>query len=365
MKIVHVLPNAGSGIESLVRSLVPHFAASGVETHLVYLSDSVAPLSMPFGTVRSSHVLRLRSNPLRTIRLVRNLFRNIEPDVVHSHSLLPSLVSALAGCPARHVRTIHSLYPYFYQSNVRSKLKRQIERWALHATTSQLVCVSNAVARSLPWSSRPEPLTIYNGVSVDRLPLPAGTVPGRKVVAVGRLEPQKAYARLLEAFSLIHKDIPDARLRIAGEGSQRQMLDQMIDTLRLRSSVQLLGQVHDVSELYRDADVLACSSDYEGLPLSVIEALCSGCPAVSTPIDAVREAAAFVDDGIRFSDDFSADSLATTMKEELLQQSADDLPRRLRRAIATRHAFSANKCAASYLGLYSRLVGMPGRWPDA
>ena len=306
----NVLPNAGSGIETLIRSLVSHFAARGDEMHLIYLSDSVAPMPMPSGAVASISVLQLRSAPVRTVWRMRKLSHQIDPDVLHSHSYFQASFAPLPdGLPRRSGPSMRHIHTFVDQTRARNS-KRAVRRWALRVTDSRVVCVSNAVAKSLPWSFHQEPLIIYNGVNTDDLPRPDGGATGRTIVAVGRLEHQKGYPRLLEAFSLLLQEVPDARLRIAGEGTQRRMLEQMIETLQMNSTVQMLGHVRDVSSLYRGARMLAFSSNYEGLGLSVVEALCCGCPAVSTPLDPVREIAALVPDGIRFADDFGAESFS-------------------------------------------------------
>jgi glycosyltransferase involved in cell wall biosynthesis len=352
MKVVHVLPNAGSGIESLVCSMTPHLSHWGVETHLIYLSSSVAPLQLPPDVVASVTVLPLRLEPARSLRRFRRLMRGLRPDVIHSHSFLPTVVSSLASIPARHVRTVHTPYPYFFESNPRSIVKRLVEIRALRVVDSQLVCVSNAVARSLPWAPPRVFRTIYNGVPADSLTRPRGTPDSRKIVAVGRLEEQKGYPRLLAAFSILLSDLPDAQLLIAGEGTQHLQLAGIIKSLQIGQSVRLLGHVTDVASLYRDARLCASSSNYEGFGLSIVEALCSGCQVVSTPIDSAREIAAVVRNGVRFAEDFRPESLAKAMKAELLQSTIHEDVRRLRLAQAARDAFSVQKCAASYFQLY-------------
>jgi glycosyltransferase involved in cell wall biosynthesis len=103
---------------------------------------------------------------------------------------------------------------------------------------------------------------------------------GRRFLAVGRLAPQKNFTLLLDAFALLAT--PDDQLVIAGEGPCRAALEQRVSRLDLTAQVLLPGHVCDVAQLYRNSDALVLSSDYEGVPGVVIEALAAGLPIAAT-----------------------------------------------------------------------------------
>lgn len=103
---------------------------------------------------------------------------------------------------------------------------------------------------------------------------------GRRFLAVGRLAPQKNFALLLQAFSQAR--MPGDQLVIAGEGPERAKLQAQGQALGIAAQVQFAGHAHDMPALYREADVLVVSSDYEGVPAVVIEALAAGLPVAAT-----------------------------------------------------------------------------------
>ena len=355
MKVLHVLPNAGSGIETLVTSMLPYFRQHAVETHLLYLSDVVAPVAAARREVHSLTHMNIRRDPLKAVTGYRDMVRTLRPDIVHAHSMLPSLLAATErNSSVRHVRTVHAPYPYFSARDVRSVIKRYIEGKALKYTASTVVCVSNTVAKTLPWQLTEPVLTIYNGVSTAH-PMPIQHNSGNQlVVSAGRLEAQKNYPRLLKAFSTLLHAVPEAQLAIAGEGSQRGILEDMIRTLRLEDHVTLLGQVTDMTALYEKADLFVLSSDYEGLGLAAMEALCAGCLVVSTPIESSCEIDATLGGGmIRFASDFSPGALSDTMENTLREASSTD-PDFTPRISGIRKRLSADNCATQYLDLYRR-----------
>lgn len=103
---------------------------------------------------------------------------------------------------------------------------------------------------------------------------------GRSFLAIGRLAAQKNFGLLLDAFARMAG--PDDRLVIVGEGSERRMLESQIRRLGLEAKVRLPGHISPLDSELAAADALVLSSDYEGVPAVVAEALASGLPIVAT-----------------------------------------------------------------------------------
>jgi GalNAc-alpha-(1->4)-GalNAc-alpha-(1->3)-diNAcBac-PP-undecaprenol alpha-1,4-N-acetyl-D-galactosaminyltransferase len=106
-------------------------------------------------------------------------------------------------------------------------------------------------------------------------------IEGRFILAVGRLEKQKRFDLLLAAFAQ-SKARQDCRLVIVGRGSQQAAIEQCIKTLGLEEQVILVGFDPNPYKYMAKTDFQVMSSDYEGYPLVLIEALSLGCPIVST-----------------------------------------------------------------------------------
>jgi glycosyltransferase involved in cell wall biosynthesis len=104
--------------------------------------------------------------------------------------------------------------------------------------------------------------------------------PGRRFLAIGRLAAQKNFGLLLDAFARMAG--PDDHLSIIGEGSARRLLEGQIARLGLAGKVRLPGHVSPLDSELAAADALVLSSDYEGVPAVVAEALAAGLPVVAT-----------------------------------------------------------------------------------
>ena len=122
----------------------------------------------------------------------------------------------------------------------------------------------------------PNPLRETGSVSA---PLPV-TPPF--MLAVGRLNPQKAYDVLLKAFAQVAAALPGWKLAILGDGDLRESLQQLAAGLGIAPRVIFAGHVADPGPWYRQARMLVHPARYEGLPNAVLEAMDAGCPVIVT-----------------------------------------------------------------------------------
>lgn len=119
-------------------------------------------------------------------------------------------------------------------------------------------------------------------------------LPRRFVLAGGRMELQKNFFALIEAFALVAPRFPEYCLLIAGEGSLRSQLEAQVKELNLADRILLPGFVKNLSPYYRAADAFVLSSAFEGFPNILLEAMAAGCPAVAFdcptgPADIIRD----------------------------------------------------------------------------
>jgi glycosyltransferase involved in cell wall biosynthesis len=363
MKVLQVLPNAGSGLEHFLAPLLPIWRAQGIETHVVYCSDRSSPLPAVVEQAHSAVAFSDRHGFARRSREMQRIIGMQRPDVVHTHSLIPSalVAAALVGASAKVVRTVHSTYPYFAPSTVLNALKRRGEAAILRVTRSHLVCVSDTVRQSLPPSYPRVRRVIHNGVDVrsrsshtnvrDCPPV---------VVSLGRLEVEKRFDLLVAAFAQLLERGTAARLVVAGEGSQRQRLQELTRELGVQDAVEFPGFIKNTAALLDRASVFVCTSRFEGLGLSVLEAMAESCPVVSVPIPALTEVASLCEDAMIITADASAAAIAGAM-ERILRDEA--LRSRLSDAgpHAIRRHFSASACASEYSSLFRSLKASDAR----
>lgn len=104
----------------------------------------------------------------------------------------------------------------------------------------------------------------------------------KQIVAIGRFTKQKNFMLLLRAFATIHKEFPQYQLTIYGQGEQRATLEHFIIEHNLEGAVSLPGYVKDIPQQLLEPSVFVLSSDYEGMPNALMEAMASGLACIST-----------------------------------------------------------------------------------
>lgn len=134
-------------------------------------------------------------------------------------------------------------------------------------------------------------VVIHNPVFEESLPEISQLEKKPIIVNVGRLNNQKNQKMLIEAFDLIKDKYSKYCLEIYGEGVERQNLEKLIHEKNLEKRVVLVGNVQDVIEKIQNAELFVLSSDFEGMPNALIEAMAMGLPCISTdcPIGGPRE----------------------------------------------------------------------------
>lgn len=140
----------------------------------------------------------------------------------------------------------------------------------------------------------------------------------KMIVAVGRLAKEKSFDRLLEVCKLLKEDGCDFQLHIIGEGAERMKLESMIKEYALAESVFLEGFIDNPYPYIKAADVIACSSLYEGLSTVVIESLILGKPIATTPCGGMKELLGNSEYGIIAED--SVQGLYKEIKKLLLSE---------------------------------------------
>mgnify|MGYP004602439659 FL=1 len=123
---------------------------------------------------------------------------------------------------------------------------------------------------------------IVNPVNEKFINYPISKSKEKKIVSVGRLTEQKNIDLLIDSFSDIEKDFPEYTLTIYGDGNMREHLSNKIKSLNLENKIAMPGIVNNIQENIIDASLFVMSSDYEGIPNALIEAMTLGLPVIST-----------------------------------------------------------------------------------
>lgn len=285
------------GAERITRTLAAAFAEAGREVGCVvhpgaarFRSEVERAGAVAFPIPEADRLSRMAP-------LVRGI-RDFRPDLVHIHRTWPlsDRYAAVAARRAGATRVVATEHVRWERCGRRDRLaKRFLARFDV-----SIVAVSEAVRESLLgyWKLPRSLVTVVeNGIDAARFcgeeEVPAGTFPSSwtaRIGAVGRLEEQKGYDVLIDAMALVRDRVPGAGLLIAGEGSLRDDLETRVQERGLLGAVRFAGALESVAPLLRSLDVYVLASRWEGLPLTVLEAMAAGTPVVATAVEGTVEA---------------------------------------------------------------------------
>lgn len=300
---LHVMHLSGGLREQYPTLLVAGSVAQGEQDQTPLVRQRVPAVEIIPALGREIHPIR----DLRVLFRLYRLFRTVRPTIVHTHTAKAGTVGRVAAWLARvpvRVHTFHGhvLRGYFGAAKTRAFIL--LERWLANRSTA-IVAISPLQAEELVnefrITSRDKIRVIPLGLDLApfaalghderrrRLRAEIGVNDDIVVTCVGRLVPIKNHRLLLHAFHRAKTGGLAARLLIVGDGSERPALEALRDELHLKDAVQFLGWRHDLDVVYAGSDIVVLSSDNEGTPVSLIEALASGCAVVSTDVGGVRD----------------------------------------------------------------------------
>lgn len=353
MKLMTVIPGMTAGGAEVVAATLS--VAAHRDGHDVRLASgpgfrvaAVAAAGVPHVPVPLDS--RRPGDVARSVLRLRQAARTSAPDLVHAHNPKAALAARLAfGRAVPILTTVHGVPAEELANAVR------ILRWS----ADRVVAVSGFVAGQLLDLGYPtdrtevvenaiEPVGSYpRDLARDELGVGADQVVG---LCLARLVDQKRHDLLVEAWTRLPRH---AVLLVAGDGPNRSKIEAAVTRHGLSDRVRLLGERTDVPRLLAAADLLVLPTDWEGLPISLLEAMGAGVPVVVSRVGGVVET---LGTALRLVEPGAADSLAAAL-DELVADAAlrADLGRRGRALVADR--FAPERMLAAYRELYGALAG--------
>lgn len=310
IRSIHVLElrsvrGTGGGPEKTILMGAASADPVSLRTTVCYLADRRDEV---FGIGRWAHELGLDYVEIRerhsfdwTIWAeLRRLVRARGIDIVHAHDYKTNLLALLLD-RAESVVPLSTVHGWTGHTRRETTLYYPVDKRLL-ARFPRLIAVSGQIRDELVrCGAKPEHITtVLNGIDHHAFrrnrrrgaeTRAALEIPPHAIVlgAVGRLEPQKRFDLLLEGFARLRQRYPNLHLMIVGDGSSRERLQRLAKQAGLGNECRFMGHWTNVAELHHAFDVFVQSSDYEGTPNSVLEAMALETPIVATDAGGTRE----------------------------------------------------------------------------
>lgn len=236
--------------------------------------------------------LNININKKNLFQKVKNLFLNLKryreyietsnPDIIISFLPRSSYYSAIIASKTKTKLIISernnpsSIYT--------SKIKKVLTNY-LYGKADKLVFQTRMAKDFFSKKIQNKSIIIPNSVAEEFFDNSYIGTRQKKVVTVGRLAEQKNHSLLINAFKIVVENHPEYKLYIYGEGPLKEKLLTIIKNYRLENNVYLMGISCNIIEDIYDASIFVLSSNFEGMPNALMEALTLGVPSISTDCD--------------------------------------------------------------------------------
>lgn len=275
----------GGGAERVISLLSSALAESGHETYVLKyysvnneypVNDKVTVINMSDG----NHADYQRISYLEKVIRIRRIIKETKPDVVIPFLFLVALCTEIA-CVGLKINVLQSMRidPASSPKFIPYRIMRD-----LLVYKSKCTFVQNQTQKAyFPKKYHHKIHVLFNPISENLLSATWNPPKNQFVVCgIGRLDQQKNFKLLMDAFKLAFSNTPEAVLRIYGEGAQREELYNYAQKCGMDDRIQMMGRSNDIQSVYENSSLFVLSSNFEGMPNTLLEAMAVGVPCIST-----------------------------------------------------------------------------------
>lgn len=271
------------GTERVIAHLLTKWCKNGIESSLILLNQDPIFYEIPdcvklyeIGKLSPKHYL----DKLKKYSEVRKIIKSISPDIVLSmpEEIGIFLIGALLGTKIPVVVSERN-NPWVMPNKKVTRVLRKL----LYPFADGIIFQTNQAALFFSKKIQKKGIILPNPLDTSRIPEPFDGEREKVIIGAGRLEPQKNFSLLIDAFKEFYQQHQDYKLVIYGDGRLRKQLEYEIENARLPAgTIELPGRVSDLPEKINKATAFVLSSDFEGMPNVLIEAMAMGVPCIST-----------------------------------------------------------------------------------
>ena len=220
-----------------------------------------------------------------------SLIHQIKPDIIHAHSSKAGVIARVAGwiCKVPVVFTAHG-WGFSPRTPNKRRLLALIAEKLLASLTTKIICVSESdrqLALSLSVGNKNSLVVVRYGINNIHVTIANASQQPPRLIMVARFNEQKDQTTLLKAIAQLADN--SIHLELVGSGQSLEFCKVLAKSLGIEDQVSFLGDRRDVNDLLAQAQIFILSTHYEGLPISILEAMRAGLPVIATSVNGIPE----------------------------------------------------------------------------
>lgn len=346
-----------AGAEVMCENLAYELIDRGHNVTVVSLYNYHSPITerMEQNNVRLIYLNKKEGISLGIIRQLRDIIKEYKPDIIHTHLYILKYV-AIASVGLGKIGIVHTVHNIAEKEN--GHIDRVINKFlfnigkAVPVALSELIKETIENAYGLPKAKIP---VILNGV-----PLPT-EVPDRDfsynetitIINIGRYTEAKNQTSLIKAVINLHKKDNRIQLDIYGDGPLKASINSLIKENHADSYIHENGLTDNVKSKLQTADIFVLPSIYEGIPMTIIEAMGAKMPIIASNVGGIPDMITDGIDGLICGTDSESieSTINTVINDENLRSTIS------KNAFTKAEVFSSAKMAEHYEHLYNWIIG--------
>jgi glycosyltransferase involved in cell wall biosynthesis len=355
MKVMQIMPRfVLAGAEIMGEHLAIALADNSLDVSVISLYDYQSPITkrLEENGVPVFYLEKKLGFDIKIINRLYKLFKEQKPDVIHTHLyIMPYVIPAaiLARVPVR-VHTIHNIA----EKEV-GTINRKFSRFFYKFCRVRPVSISPLVQESVmeEYGLQPAKVNmIYNGIDLNKCIPKKNYKTKEKIILlhIGRFSEQKNHMELIESFKIVHDSAPNAVLRLIGSGELEPGVRERVKELNLEECVEFLGLKSNVHKFLAEADIFVLPSLWEGMPMTLIEAMATGLPIVAAEVGGIPDMIKDNTTGLLVSPhrESISEALLRFIGDYRLRENMGNAAK-----IASKQ-FSSQEMAKQYIGVYKK-----------
>lgn len=355
MKVIQIMPEFGlAGAETMCENLTVELVKKGVDVVVVSLYNYHSAITdrLEKQNIKICYLNKKPGLDLSIIIKLYRLFKKEKPDVIHTHRYVMqyAVPAAILARVKKRVHTVHSI------ATKETTATAQKLNWIFYHFNHVIpVALSKEIQSTvierynLPHQKIP---VIYNGIDLKKCIVKNSYKANKKIrfLHIGRFSKVKNHLLLIEAFAEVHKKNCNTELVLIGTGELEENIKKKTLEFGLMDSVIFAGLKEDVYPDLNAADVFVLPSLYEGMPMTIIEAMGTGLPVIATNVGGIPSMIKTGENGLLVNAD--VDALVNAMSRVVVNEN-------LRRTMGvkarevTETIFSSNIMCNKYYKIYS------------
>lgn len=298
INLIHIIPDLGTGgAEKLVIDLCKNIDKEKINCKIVSLYSSNNTIYEKIAKENSIEIEYLNKRPGLDISIVKKIIKIIKKshvDVIHTHLYVTPyvyLANLLSG-KKKWIHTVHNI--------AEKEFCRGTVKFLMKYLYRNKIVVPIAISKTIHESIRnfynistDEIRCIYNGIDTTKFVKSSYNECKKnkeiQFIHVGRFNKQKNHRLLVRSFNDAIKVNNNIKLKLIGDGELRKEVQEYVNELGLKDNIEFKGIKEDIPLEMNSSDVFILSSDWEGLPISILEAMSCGLPIISTDAGGVKD----------------------------------------------------------------------------